>query len=302
LLDVKIQKQHRVSQMPLVRENSLLYEVVKISTVGNEPLPVDIQSATLNLTGDITVDNVTIDNTSDNPVPISDNNASLTVDDGGGSITVDGPLTDAQLRLSAVPVSASSLPLPTGAATLTAQNTSNTSLSSLDTKTPTLVSGRVPVDGSGVTQPVSDGGSTLSIDDGGGSITVDGPITDSQLRATSIAINDGSGSITIDGTVAVTGVTETAVSARTPTTTSIVGIASSVLILAQNSNRKGFMFSNISTSKAYLSFSNPATTTNCFVEMQPGAFLALDQQLIVTNAIYCIWTNSNGTGQVTEFV
>jgi hypothetical protein len=41
------------------------------------------------------------------------------VSDGGGSLTVDGPLTDTELRASAVPVSAASLPLPAGAATET---------------------------------------------------------------------------------------------------------------------------------------------------------------------------------------
>lgn len=45
--------------------------------------------------------------------------------------------------------------LPTGAATSAAQATGNASLSSIDTKTPALASGRVPVDGSGVTQPIS---------------------------------------------------------------------------------------------------------------------------------------------------
>jgi hypothetical protein len=39
------------------------------------------------------------------------------VSDGGGSLTVDGPLTDTELRASAVPVSAAALPLPAGAAT-----------------------------------------------------------------------------------------------------------------------------------------------------------------------------------------
>ena len=65
-----------------------------------------------------------------------------------GALSVDG---------SAVtqPVSAASLPLPTGAATSSAQTTGNSSLSSIDGKTPALVTGRVPVDGSGVTQPVS---------------------------------------------------------------------------------------------------------------------------------------------------
>ena len=53
------------------------------------------------------------------------------------------------------PVSAASLPLPSGAATSAKQDTGNTSVASIDSKMPTLVSGRVPTDGSGVTQPVS---------------------------------------------------------------------------------------------------------------------------------------------------
>lgn len=64
-------------------------------------------------------------------------------------LTVNVGLTDTQLRASAVPVSVS------GVATSANQTTGNSSLSSIDTKTPALVTGRVPVDGSGVTQPVS---------------------------------------------------------------------------------------------------------------------------------------------------
>ena len=48
-----------------------------------------------------------------------------------------------------------SLPLPTGASTSALQTTGNSSLSSIDGKTPALVTGRVPVDPSGVTSPVS---------------------------------------------------------------------------------------------------------------------------------------------------
>jgi hypothetical protein len=44
---------------------------------------------------------------------------------------------------------------PAGVATSAKQDTGNASLASIDTKTPALSSGRVPVDGSGVTQPVS---------------------------------------------------------------------------------------------------------------------------------------------------
>lgn len=56
------------------------------------------------------------------------------------------------------PVSAASLPLPTGASTSALQTTGNSSLSSIDGKVPanlTVTATRLLVDGSGVTQPVS---------------------------------------------------------------------------------------------------------------------------------------------------
>lgn len=48
-----------------------------------------------------------------------------------GTLTVDGPLTDAELRASAVPVSLDATPLPTGAATEAAQTTGNSHLATL---------------------------------------------------------------------------------------------------------------------------------------------------------------------------
>ncbi|NBN87533.1 MAG: hypothetical protein EBV32_00340 [Proteobacteria bacterium] len=96
--------------------------------------------------------------------------------------------------------------------------------------------------------------------------------------------------------------TQRSVASRTPTTTSVASSASSVTVLAANVNRKGLSVSNISTAKLYLSFTSPATTTNCFIEVPAGAFLLLDQQCIVTNAIYGIWASANGTAQVTEYV
>lgn len=47
------------------------------------------------------------------------------------SVTVTGPLTDTELRASPVPVSLSSVPLPTGSATLTEQQTQTTRLTSI---------------------------------------------------------------------------------------------------------------------------------------------------------------------------
>jgi len=111
------------------------------------------------------------------------------------------PLTDSQLRAAAVPVSgtffqatqpvsAASLPLPSGAATAANQTTGNTSLSNIDGKLPALVSSRVPVDGSGVTQPVSgtfwQATQPVSI---ASSVPVTGPLTDAQLRASTVPIS-----------------------------------------------------------------------------------------------------------------
>jgi hypothetical protein len=116
-----------------------------------------------------------------------------------GAVPVVGPLTDTQLRASAVPVSGpltdaqlraanlavapnitrgggaidantQRVTLATDAPGVTSLGTIATNTTSLDSKAPALVGGRVPVDGSGVTQPVS------------------GPLTDAQLRADSVAV------------------------------------------------------------------------------------------------------------------
>lgn len=106
-----------------------------------------------------------------------------------GSLSVTGGLTDAELRASAVPVSL------TGAATEAKQDAGNTSLTSIDGKLPNLVTGRVPVDGSAVTQPVS--GTFWQATQ-----PVSGPLTDAQLRASAVPVSLTS--TTVTGTVAVT--------------------------------------------------------------------------------------------------
>lgn len=74
----------------------------------------------------------------------------------GGTST--NPLRTDPTGTTTQPVSAASLPLPSGASTSALQTTGNTSLSSIDTKLPsnlTVTSTRLLTDGSGVTQPVS---------------------------------------------------------------------------------------------------------------------------------------------------
>jgi len=94
----------------------------------------------------------------------------------------------------------------------------------------------------------------------------------------------------------------TSVPVRTPTTTSVASSATSVTILTSNANRRGISIANDSTQVLRLSYSDPATTANAFIVMQPGSFLWLDQQLMITGTIYGIWASANGTAQVTEYV
>ena len=211
------------------------------------PLPVTLEGGNITL-GTVTVPAaVTVGNNSAAPVPMSDAGGSLTVDDGGDSLTVDGPLTNAELRATAVPV--------TGGLT-------NAELRAT----------AVPVSG-GLTN------AELRAT----AVPVSGALTDTQLRATPVPVVGS-------------------VPTRTPTTTSVTSATTSTLILAANANRRGLMISNQSTSKLYLSFATPALPGNSFIEVAPSAFVLLDQQMIFTNAIYGIWTNAQGTCQVTELV
>jgi hypothetical protein len=139
----------------------------KLPALVGGKVPVDVGSATLNITGPVTVSNeVEIKNDVGNPIPVS---GSVSVSNFPASQAVTGPLTDAQLRATAVPVSgpltdtqlrasavpvsgpltdaelrATPLALPTGAATSANQTAGNSSLASIDTKTPTLISGNQP--------------------------------------------------------------------------------------------------------------------------------------------------------------
>jgi hypothetical protein len=92
----------------------------RIPALSGGRIPVEVGSL------NVTVSNASLEIANDvgNPVPISD---------AGGSITVDGTFWQ-----STQPISAASLPLPTGSSTSALQTTGNISLASIDTKTPAL--------------------------------------------------------------------------------------------------------------------------------------------------------------------
>lgn len=98
------------------------------------------------------------------------------------SITATGPLTDTQLRATAVPVSAASLPLPSGAAT---QTTLAAILAALAAGIPLDAATLAALESITVGGTVELGSTSLAALE---SITATGPLTDTQLRASSVPV------------------------------------------------------------------------------------------------------------------
>lgn len=137
--------------------------------------------------------------------------SAVNIQDGGNSITVDGPLTDTQLRATAVPVSLASVPSHpvTNAGTFAVQvssalpaGTNNIgdvdvlSLPALPSGSNTIgnvnVVGTVPVSG-----PLTDTQLRATAVPVSGTLAVTGPLTDTQLRATPVPISGTIDAITV---------------------------------------------------------------------------------------------------------
>lgn len=281
--------------MPSTTVDGRTYEAVVIKADPEVPLPVDIGDATINAT----IGDIQIANTNDDPVPVSDAGGSLTVDNAALT-SIDGKLP--ALVDGKVPVLGSFTVV--GGATESKQDSL---LAAVDGVESLLIALDAAADSVDAKLP------TLS----GGAIPVTGALTDAQLRASAIAVapnvQQGEGA-TSPTTTRVTIATDSPgvanlnlinsklAAPRTPTTTSVASSATSVTILASNELRRGVSIANDSAETLRLSFSTPATAANAFIVLPPGSFLLMDQHLIVTNAIYGIWSAANGTAQVTEYI
>lgn len=111
---------------------------------------------------------------------LGDGNQRTQVDNFPASQAVTGPLTDAQLRAAAVAVAVASLPLPAGAATAGRQDTGNDSLASIDMTLASLLA---------ELQQKLESGGTVNVGNFPATQPVSGPLTDAQLRATSVPVN-----------------------------------------------------------------------------------------------------------------
>lgn len=169
--------------------------------------------------------------------------SAVNIQDGGNSITVDGAVTVSgtvaatqsgtwtvqpgntanttawKVDGSAVtqPVSAASLPLPTGASTSALQTTGNTSVASIDTKTPPLgqttmaastpvviASNQSTVPVSAASLPLPTGAATAALQTQPG-VDIGDVTVNNAAGAAAVNVQDGGNSLTIDGTVSLAG-------------------------------------------------------------------------------------------------
>lgn len=219
--------------------------------------------------------------------------------DVGNPVLVSGPLTDAQLRATPVPIS--------GTVTVT------------DGSGPLTVDGTVSITGTvGVTQSTSPwvvSGPLTDTQLRATSVPVSGPLTDVQLRATpvpvsgTVTITDGSGPITVDGTVTVNQGTSPWVSdmtdraarqvglvdirkastVSTPAQTAITSVASTVL--ASNVNRRSYMIQNTGTVPVKLSLDGTSPT-------QTAYHLCLSPGTVADDGTGAVYMDDQWTGDV----
>lgn len=201
------------------------------------------------------------------------------------------------------PISASSLPLPSGASTSALQTTGNTSLgditaslSNLDTKSPTLISGRLPVDGSAVTQPIS---GTVTVNIGtSGSLALDTSVAAISAKLGSLGQKTSANSAPIVIASDQSTLTTKINTSATATSSNVSASASVVTLLSSNTNRLGATFQNDSTDILLLKLGSTASSTSYTVRMISNSYYEVP--FSYTGIITGIWLGTNGAVRTME--
>lgn len=211
----------------------------------------------------------------------------------GDTGTLAGAVSGSEVQVDVVAA------LPAGANTIGAVN--------LAQYTP--ATGRLPVDGSGVTQPVSgtfwQATQPVSI---AASVGVTGPLTDSELRATPVPVSGTFWQATqpVSGTfwqatqpvsIAAT-VTTKETRAASSSVSSVAGSASSVSLLASNANRLGATIYNDSSAALYVKLGTTASTSSFTVKLAQDDYYEVPGNY--TGAIDGIWASATGNARITE--
>lgn len=233
------------------------------------------------------------------------------------------------------PISASTLPLPTGASTSALQTSGNASLTTIasgvlsqgstttgqsgelvlgavTTGAPTYTTGttnalslstvgNLRVDGSSVTQPISAAALPLPTGAATSALQTSGNTTLSAISAqlpTALGPQSSAGSLSV---VQASGTTFS-VSQSTSATGTLTSVANSITtgtILASNAARKGFIVYNDSLVVLYLAFAATASTSAFSVKLQAGA--AYNSDTLYTGVISGVASAASGSARVTEF-
>lgn len=177
------------------------------------------------------------------------------------------------------PVSAASLPLPSGAAT-------ETTLAALNTKVTTTANG-VKTDGSAVTQPVS--ASSLPLPTGAS--------TAAKQPAFGTAGTASADVVTVQGVAGATPIPVIEGLASTSTITSISSSLTTAVVLAANANRKGLIF-YAEGAKCFLAYAATASTTAYTVQIPANSYF--EPEYIYTGAISAVFSAVGGFLRTTQ--
>jgi len=220
-------------------------------------------------------------------------------------------------------IDSGTISLPSGAATSALQTSGNSSLSSVDTKTPVLGQtvmassspvviasnqSAVPVSG---TVTANAGTGPFPVSDNGGSLTVDaialplptGAATETTLAAVSAKLPATLGQKAMTASMAVVIASDqpsisTKLNSSTATLTNVAGSASSVTLLSANANRLGATIVNDSSAILYVKFGTTASSTSYTVRMTLNAYYEVP--FGYTGRIDGIWTVAAGNARITE--
>lgn len=213
------------------------------------------------------------------------------------------------------PVSASSLPLPTGAATETTLAALNTKVTAVNTGAVTISSalpagsniiGNVRID---QTTPGTTNGSSLS-HVGSTAVATGNGVVGTGVQRVAIAsdntafsvnaVQSGTWTVQPGNTANTTAWLFQNARAATSSVTSVASSATSVTLLASNSARKGATVFNDSTAILYLKFGATASATSYTVQIAAGGYYEFPGPTVYSGIVDGIWSAANGNARLTE--
>lgn len=213
------------------------------------------------------------------------------------------------------PVSAASLPLPTGAATETTLAALNTKVTAVNTGAVTISSalpagsniiGNVRID---QTTPGTTNGSSLS-HVGSTAVATGNGVVGTGVQRVAIAsdntafsvnaVQSGTWTVQPGNTANTTAWLFQNARAATSSVTSVASSATSVTLLASNAARKGATVFNDSTAILYLKFGATASATSYTVQIAAGGYYEFPGPTVYSGVVDGIWSAANGNARLTE--